>query len=236
MGNVVSIRNAQIFQKNDGINTQPREIEVVANNSVLPLENEQQVSLTANSNGVSHDKNCDNELLQETLSKEQKHENSHANNGELKLADKSNILIPTSIENELIIVIENSYNEVIKSMVNSTTQHPKTRNPTNTTVATSSNNSSVSTRDSVIVKEHITNESIMVMTSKSPLSTVTPVIEVIYDFIYSTYLKTNNFDLPLKNCVIKKCLILFPPPIFYLMTKLFYNLNILMLKEEPTHH
>lgn len=186
MGNVVSIRNAQIFQKNDGINTQPREIEVVANNSVLPLENQQQVSLTANSNGVSHDKNCDNELLQETLSKEQKHENSQANNGELKLADKSNILIPTSIENELIIVIENSYNEVIKSMVNSTTQHPKTRNPTNTTVATSSNNSSVSTRDSVIVKEHITNESIMVMTSKSPLSTVTPVIEVIYDFIYST--------------------------------------------------
>lgn len=180
MGNFVSNRNAQIFQKNEGSNTQSQENEIVTNNSVLPLENQQQVSLAANLNGVSHNKNFDDDLLQQkTLSKEQIYENNHAHNGGLKLADKSNILIPTSIKNELILVIENNYNEVNKSMVNSTTQHPKTRNPTNSTVTTSSNNSPVTTRDSAINKEHITNESIMVMTSKSPLSTVTPVIEVI---------------------------------------------------------
>jgi len=72
---------------------------------------------------------------------------------------------------------------MIRDMVNSTAQHPKTRNPTTSTVAINSNNNTnnipiTPTQDQSHVNEHITDETIMITTTKSPLSTITPVIEV----------------------------------------------------------
>jgi len=79
---------------------------------------------------------------------------------------------------ELFVVIENSYNDVIRDMVNSTAQHPKTRN-SKVAINCNSNNNSTCTQMST-VKEHVTEESILIMTSKS---TCTPVLEVINVFI-----------------------------------------------------
>jgi len=132
--------------------------------------------LKSNSNGVNHDKQ-----EQKKKTKEQKVTNTRI--GELSFAEKSKILKSGGIfKKELVVVIDNCFNDVIREMVNSTAQHPKTRNPTNSTVSansdTSSSNSVASTRDSAVGKEHIINDTIMITTTKSSLSTVTPVIEV----------------------------------------------------------
>jgi len=200
MGNFVSHRNAHTFQINEGSNTQSLEKEVVANNSILPLENKQKLScscsspklrvLKSNLYGVNHDIKLD-KLEQAKFSKEQKVANSLK--GELTFSEKSKLLSSTDIfKKELVVVIDNCFNDVIREMVNSTAQHPKTRNPTNSTVATNSNtnttsnNSVASSRNSAVGKEHIIDDTIMITTTKSPLSTVTPVIEVNSNvFIYN---------------------------------------------------
>ncbi|XP_026815817.1 uncharacterized protein LOC113555578 isoform X1 [Rhopalosiphum maidis] len=186
MGNFVSNRNAHTFQNNEGINTQSLEKDIVVNNSNLPLENKQKLTCTrsspklrvlkSNLNGVNNDK-----LEKAKFSKEQKSTNSLK--GELSFAEKSKLLSTDIFKKELVVVIDNCFDDVIREMVNSTAQHPKTRNPTNSTVATNSNttsnNSVASTRDSAVGKEHITDDTIMITTTKSPLSTITPAIEVL---------------------------------------------------------
>jgi len=185
MGNFVSYRNAHTFQNKEGINTQSLEKDVVVNNSNLPLETKQKSTCTrsspkvrvlkSNSNGVNHDK-----LEQAKFSKDQKGTNSRK--GELSYINKSKLLTSDLFKKELVVVIDNCFNDVIRDMVNSTAQHPKTRNPSNSTVATNSNttsnNSVASTRDSAVGKGHIIDDTIMITTTKSPLSTLTPVIEV----------------------------------------------------------
>jgi len=196
MGNFVSIRNAHTFQNNEGNKSQSLEKDVVVNNSNLRSEKKQKLScarsspklrlLKSNLNGVNHDKQ-----EQEKCTKEQKVTNNRI--GEISFADKSKhskLLSTDLFKKELVVVIDNCFNDVIRDMVNSTAQHLKTRNPTNSTVATNSNTSSsnsvASTRDSAVGKEHIINDTIMITTTKSPLSTVTPVVEVhINIFIYN---------------------------------------------------
>lgn len=188
MGNFISNRNANTFQNNDGSNTQSLEKDIVVNNSILPLENQQKLTgsstklrvLKSNLNGVNHEIKLDDKLEQGKSSKEKKVANSRKE----ELSSKSQILSTNIFKKELVVVIDNCYNDVIRDIVKNTAQQSKTRNPTNSTVATNSNtnatssNSVASTRDSVVGKEHITDEAIMITTTKSPLSTVTPAIEV----------------------------------------------------------
>jgi len=184
MGNIFSHRNAHTFQNKEGINKQSLEKDIVVNISKLPLETKQKLTCTrsspklrvlkSNSNGVNHDK-----LEQAKFSKDQK--GTHSRKGELYI-DKSNLLSSDLFNKELVVVIDNCFNDVIRDMVNSAAQHPKTRNPSNSTVATNSNttstNSVASIRDSAVGKGHIIDDTIMITTTKSPLSTLTPVIEV----------------------------------------------------------
>lgn len=187
MGNIFSIRNAHTFHNNEGNNTQSQEKDVVVSNSDLRLEKKQKLTcarsspklrlLKSNLNGVNHDKQ-----EQGKFTKEQKVANNRI--GEISFTDKSKhskLLSTELFKKELVVVIDNSFNDVIRDMVNSTAQHLKTRNPTNSTVAsnsnTSSSNSVPSTRDSAVGKERIIDDTIMI-TTKSPLSTVTPVVEV----------------------------------------------------------
>jgi len=190
----VSIRNAHTFQNNEGNNTKSLGKNVVVNKSNLPSGKKKKLTCARSSpklrvlksklNGINH-----NKKEQEKCPKEQKVKINRI--GELSFAEKSKILSTTDIfKKELVVVIDNSFNDVIREMVNSTAQHPKTRNPTNSTVSTNSNtsssNSEASTRDSAVGKEHIIDDTIMITTTKSPLSTVTPVIEVNnYVFIFN---------------------------------------------------
>lgn len=194
MENFVSIRNAaHTFQNNEGNKSQSLEKDVVVNNSNLRLDKKQKLTcarsspklrlLKSNLNGVNHDKQ-----EQEKCTKEQKGTKNRI--GKISFAEKSKLLSADLFKKELVVVIDNCFNDVIRDMVNSTAQHPRTRNPTNSTVAsnsnTSSSNSVPSTRDSAVGKEHIINDTIMITTTKSPLSTVTPVVEVhIIIFIYN---------------------------------------------------
>lgn len=182
MGNFVSYRDAQIYKKNEGSSIQSPEEDVVTSNISSSLENLQSTSQVhkVNHNGKSHD-----DPQGETLSKEQKHEDSPLENCvEIKIADKSNnIQTDITFQKELVVVVDDCFKNTSQDMVNSTAQHPKTRNPTNSSVAansnsnTTSNNSTASTRDPTVVKEHIINDTIKIMTTKSPLST-TPIVEV----------------------------------------------------------
>lgn len=190
----VSIRNAHTFQNNEGNNTKSLGKDVVVNKTNLPLEKKKKLTCSRSSpklrvlksklNGVNHDKK-----EQEKCPKVQKVTNNRI--GGLSFAEKSKILSTTDIfKKKLVVVIDNCFNDVIRDMVNSTAQHPKTRNPTKSTVSTNSNTSSsnsvASTRDSEVGKEHIIDDTIMITTTKSPLSTVTPVIEVNnYVFIFN---------------------------------------------------
>jgi len=190
----ISIRNAHTFQNNEGgNNTKSLGKDVVVNKSNLPLENKKKLTcarsspklrvLKSNSNGVNHDKK-----EHEKFPKEQKVTNNRI--GELSFVEKSKLLSSSDIfKKELVVVIDNCFNDVIREMVNSTAQHPKIRNPSNSTVSTnnntSSSNSVASTRDSAVGKEHIIDDTIMITTTKSPLSTVTPVIEVNNCFIFN---------------------------------------------------
>lgn len=177
MGNFVSYRDAQIFQKNEGSNKQSSKEDVVVSNIFASSKNQQPTfrALKANHIDLNHD-----DPQGEQFSKEQKNENGSLNSGEKKCSD--NPIIPKTLFNkELVILIDDCFKNSFKDMVNSTAQHPKTRNPTSTVTTnsnshTASNNSTASTRDPAVVKEHIINETIKIMTTKSPL--VTPVIEV----------------------------------------------------------
>lgn len=182
MGNFVSSKNDQSFQNHkESNNTQPPEDDIVAKNNLLPLENNPPfdcssptLRVTANVNGINHDNDLEDKVQQGIFSKEQKIENSH---GKIKLTDNANVLKNNLFTKELVVVIESSYNDMMRDMVNNTGQHPKTRNLTNAKIST--NNSSASSIQNPIVKiEHITNETIMTMTTKSSLSPITPVAEV----------------------------------------------------------
>jgi len=196
MGNLVSIRNAHTFQNNEGNKTPSLEKDVVLKKSNLRLEKKQKLTcarsspklrlLKSNLNGVNHDKE-----EQEKCTKEQKVTKNRI--GELSFAEKSKhskLLTTDLFKKELVVVIDNCFNEAYRDMVNSTAQHPKTRNPTNSTVAsnsnTSSSNSVASTRDSAVGKEHIIDDTIMITTTKSPLSTATPVVEVNISILFIT--------------------------------------------------
>lgn len=143
--------------------------------------------LKSNLNGVNR-----NKQEQGKCTKEQKVTKKNRI-GKLSFADKSkhSKLLATDIfDKELVVVIDNCFNEVYRDMINSSAQHPKIRNPTNSTVAsissTSSSKSVTSTRDSAVGKEHIIDDTIMITTKKSPLSTATPVVEVNISILFIT--------------------------------------------------
>lgn len=183
MGNFISSRNDQSFQNHEGSsNTQPLKDDIVSKNSVLSIENQQQFNRSSSElrvNGINHDKNLDDKLQKATFSKEQKVESSH---GKVKYTDNASLLASDLFKRELVVVIENSYNDMMRDMVNSTGQHPKTRNLSNAKIATN-NSSTSSTQNPNIKIEHISNETIMTMTTKSSLSPITPISEVIFLFI-----------------------------------------------------
>jgi len=142
MGNYVSNRNVQKCPKcRQGNGTEPVQKIVISNNSLPTAENQQQSNcLSSTTQNVSTNLNDDN-LNKIKVLKKQKIDNC--------LVDFTKLF-----KRESFVVLDNSYNEVIRDMVNSTAQHPKTRNSN--------------------VKKHMTNESISIMTMKS-----VPVIEVI---------------------------------------------------------
>lgn len=132
--------------------------------------------------------NCNDKSLENGLEYDDKDEQGLKNNSSIQFGDKSTILSYSTSNKELVVVTDNDLNGKIKDMVNSTTQHPKTRNPTTlaeTHTNTSNSNPATLNQDSSIVKEHIIDETIMIMTTKtSSLPTVTPVIEVIINFLF----------------------------------------------------
>lgn len=184
-------RNAQATNDNKS-----QEKTVVSDNSILPSENQQQFSrsspklrvISTNFNSSSRDSKFADELQREPPLKKQKRGIGLKKHNGIKFTDKSNISCKDIFNKELVVVIDNSINEVIKDMVNSTAQHPKSRKHANSTV-NSSNISTASTRDPTISKKS-TNGSIMIKTTKPQLTTATPVIEVI---IYAfTHIYVNN--------------------------------------------
>lgn len=187
MGNFVSDRNGQTFQNNEGINPQSQKEVIDGNNSLESLENKSIITSSSTSPPVStadcNGENCKDDLdesHQETISKEQKHE-SLKNKNETKFDKVLNIPLTDIFRKKLVVFKSNCCNDM---MVNSTALHPKTRNPTNSTATNSnsnstSNNSAAASRDSTAIKEHIIDDSIMLVTGKSPLSTESSVIEVI---------------------------------------------------------
>lgn len=195
MGNFVSNRNVQTFQNDKESGAQSSEKNTVTDSSVFDLENHHKLSQpspTARVPNIDLDDikrdNLDGKLQQGTLSEDECNENQLKNQCELSF-DKNPNVSPhkrgDEFGKELVIVIDDCCKGmIIKDMVNSTAQHPKTRNPTNAAVTSNSNNNSTSEnttapiRDPTLVKERITDETIMTMTSKSQLSTITPVIEV----------------------------------------------------------
>lgn len=206
MGNFVSYRNVQTIQNNEENSSQSLEKNIATDGSVTPSVNQQQLAcssptgqvLTINLNGTKPDNNLDEKLQQEIFLKDQSDENHLKNHSKLIITEKTkNIPSEDIFRKELVVVIDNCYNDMIKNMVNSTAQHPKTRNPTNSAVATNSNNTAgdntaTSTRDPTLVKDHITDETIMIMTSKSPLSNMTPVPEVCKLCIFYYLIKLSN--------------------------------------------
>lgn len=182
MGNFVSYRDAQIFKENEGSNIQSPKEDVVVSNSSSALENQQSTSKVQKMNRIflykrkSHD-----DPRGETKSKGQKCENSLLEN----CADMGDNFSKDTFDKKLVVVVDDIFKKTSRDMVNSTAQHPKTRNPSNSTVAannnsnTSSNNSTASTRDSAVVKEHIINDTVKIVTTKSPLS-ATHDVEVIF--------------------------------------------------------
>jgi len=118
---------------------------IAADNSVSPLEKQQQCTLRVLSNN-SNDLICDGSMDKKLLRK-QKFETS--------LNDYTNIF-----KKELLVVLDNSYNVTID-----TAQHPKRRN-SKVAVNCNSINSSTSVQTSTAVNEHITDESAS-MTTKS---------------------------------------------------------------------
>lgn len=195
MENFVSNRNVQTFQNDKESGAQSLEKNIVTNSSVVHLENHHKflhssprVRIpTINLDDIKRD-NLDGKLQQGTLSKDDCNENKLKNQCELSFDKNPNVLSlkgGDEFGKELVVVIDDCCKGmIIKDMVNSTAQHPKTRNPTNAAVTTNSNNNTTSenttasNRDPTLVKETITDETIMTMTSKSQLSTITPVIEV----------------------------------------------------------
>jgi len=142
MGNYVSNRNVQKCTKcRQGNDTKPVQKIVISNNSLPTAENQQQSNCSSSTiKNLSINLN-DNNLNKIKVLKKQKIDNC--------LVDYAKLF-----KRESFVVLDNSYNEIIRDMVNSIAQHPKTRNSN--------------------VKEHMINESISNMTMKSA-----PVIEVI---------------------------------------------------------
>lgn len=183
-------RNAQATNDNKS-----QEKTIVSDNSISPSENQQQFSrsspklrvISTNFNSSSRDSKFSDELQRETPLKKPKRGIGLKKHNGIKFTDKSNISCNDIFNKELVVVIDNSINEVIKDMVNSTSQHPKSRKHANSTV-NSSNNATASTRDPISKKS--SNGSIMIKTTKTQLTTATPVIEVI---IYAfTHIYVNN--------------------------------------------
>lgn len=168
---------------------------IVTDSSVVHLKNQQELSHSSptvgvpiiNLDDIKRD-NLDGKLQEGTLSKDECNESKLKNQCELSFDKDPNVSSQKGGDEfgkELVVVIDDCCKGmIIKDMVNSTAQHPKTRNPSNAAVTTNSNNNTTSenttasNRDPTLVKECITDETIMTMTSKNQLSTITPVIEV----------------------------------------------------------
>lgn len=117
-------RNIQLFHNVKKSHTRSPEKNVVVNNYFLHK---------------SHD-NEFNRKQQVIYVKKQNCENILKIHRKIQFGDNSRILSTSIINKELVIVIDNG---LIRNMVNSTTQHPKTRNPT--TLAKTRRNTSNST-------------------------------------------------------------------------------------------
>lgn len=120
--------NSQIFQNDRGNRTQSPSKNVVLNNCFLPK---------------SHDNEFNSKQV--TFLKKQNCENILKVHSKIQFDDNSRTLSTSIINKDLIRVIDNG---LIRNMVNSTTQHPKTRNPTalaKTRKNTSNSTSTIST-------------------------------------------------------------------------------------------
>lgn len=168
------------------------ERDLVENKSGSALENQQQSKLRVlknNLNGIHHDDKNNDEQPHEILPKQQKLENRLKNYGGIKFSDSSNLEPNDLFNKELVVVIDNCFNEVMRDIMVNSPAHSKLRN--NLTVAsnsnshTTSNNSATSTHSPNDYKGNYVTDSVninILMTSKSsksPPSTVSPVLEVI---------------------------------------------------------
>ncbi|XP_025408040.1 uncharacterized protein LOC112681899 isoform X2 [Sipha flava] len=185
-------KNAHTFKKNEESNVQLSERDLDGNNSGSSLENQQESKLRVlknNLNGIHHDDQHNDKQPHEILPKQQKLENRLKNYGGIKFTDSSNLEPNDLFNKELVVVIDNCFNEMMREIMVSTASHTKLRN--NLTVASNSNSNSHTTNDSSGTSTRCPNDykgnyvtdSVninIVMTSKSSKSPPsTPVLEVI---------------------------------------------------------
>jgi hypothetical protein len=176
--------------------------------------------LKNNLNGIHHDDQHNDKQPHEILPKQQKLENRLKNYGGIKFTDSSNLEPNDLFNKELVVVIDNCFNEMMREIMVSTASHTKLRN--NLTVASNSNSNSHTTNDSSGTSTRCPNDykgnyvtdSVninIVMTSKSSKSPPsTPVLEVIiilfkinFFFLFLVELKT-FFLLILYDQIIQK--------------------------------
>lgn len=161
---------------------------VVADSSAAHLENQKPITTcsltTVQVSSTSSSIKIKNEKSQDTFSINQSNDKLNIQ-CKLLLAEDANDVISGNIFNKaFVVVLDSCDNDTHLDMVNSTTQHPKTRNSTCSTIDVNSDNSIASdnsvdrTQDPILAKEQIADEASMIMNSKLPLNTITPVIEV----------------------------------------------------------
>jgi len=142
-------KNAHTFKKNEESNVQLSERDLDGNNSGSSLENQQESKLRVlknNLNGIHHDDQHNDKQPHEILPKQQKLENRLKNYGGIKFTDSSNLEPNDLFNKELVVVIDNCFNEMMREIMVSTASHTKLRN--NLTVASNSNSNSHTTNDS----------------------------------------------------------------------------------------
>lgn len=174
------------------------ERDLVGNNSGSSLENKQlltnslpkQRALTKNLNGIHHDSKRTGERPHEILPKQKKQEGRVKNYGGITFTDDSNLEPNDLFKKELVVVIDNCFNNAMRDIMVNSSSHPKIRSMTlASNSSTASNNSAILTRglsdfnkvsyclnvtDSVNINALRNSRP-----SKSPPSTATRVLEVI---------------------------------------------------------
>lgn len=164
------------------------------------MENQQQLANSSpkikvppnNLNGIHHDIRKD-EQPHKIPSKQQKQENRLKKNYcGVEFTDSSNLEPNDLFNKELVVVIDNCFNNVMKNIMVNNTIHSKIRNLSNSTASSSNSNSATnvsatstygpngSTMKSNLVTDSVNiNFTVTSKTSKSSPSTLTPVPEVI---------------------------------------------------------